>query len=239
FTVGHLPDDAPLHVEGFVRARGTASGGTLHSALGAFSDPQEMVAASKERRALEGKPEGRRVRIDRSGRPRTRLARGWTAPLPTLDPKVVVSSAAKLEQYGPDFSYGHYAAFRHLTSAVGAVGGTAGVMAAARVPALRERLGTLRAPGEGPTEHERTDGCITVRCAGAGGGGGVRALRAGGEPGCRATAGMLAGPALCLWQDDLPEPSGQVTTAVAMGEALIGRLHRAGVEFQVLREFDG
>lgn len=239
FTVGHLPDDAPLHVEGFVRARGTASGGTLHSALGAFSDPQEMVAASKERRALEGKPEGRRVRIDRSGRPRTRLARGWTAPLPTLDPKVVVSSAAKLEQYGPDFSYGHYAAFRHLTSAVGAVGGTAGVMAAAQVPALRERLGTLRAPGEGPTEQQLTDGWFTVHFAGSGGGRRVHTLVSGGEPGYRATSGMLAESALCLWQDDLPETSGQVTTAVAMGEALIGRLHRAGVEFQVLREFDG
>ncbi|WP_017615609.1 saccharopine dehydrogenase family protein [Nocardiopsis salina] len=239
FTVGHLPEDAPLHVEGFVRARGTASGGTLHSALGAFSDPKAMVEASKERRALEGKPEGRRVRIDRSGRPRTKLARGWTAPLPTLDPKVVVSSAAALERYGPEFSYGHYAAFRHLTSAVGAVGGAAGVMAAAQVPALRERLGTLISPGEGPTEQQLTDGWFTVHFAGSGGGRRVHTLVSGGEPGYRATSGMLAESALCLWQDDLPETSGQVTTAVAMGQALIDRLPRAGVEFRVLREFDG
>ncbi|GHD25210.1 saccharopine dehydrogenase [Nocardiopsis kunsanensis] len=238
FTVGYLPDDAPLHVEGFVRARGTASGGTLRSALGAFSDPQEMVAASKERRALEGAPEGRRVRIDRSGRPRTRLARGWTTPLPSLDPKVVVSSAAKSEQYGPDFSYGHYAAFRHLASAVGAVGGAAGVMAAAQVPALRERLGALRTPGEGPTEQQLADGWFTVHFAGSGGGRRVHTLVSGGEPGYRATSGMLAESALCLWQDDLPETSGQVTPAVAMGGALIERLPRAGVEFRLLREFD-
>ncbi|MBE3000986.1 saccharopine dehydrogenase NADP-binding domain-containing protein [Nocardiopsis sp. HNM0947] len=239
FTVGHLPEDVPLHVEGFVRARGTASGGTLHSALGAFGDPKDMVEASKERRALEGRPEGRRVRIDRSGRPRTRLARGWTTPLPTLDPKVVVSSAAALERYGPEFTYGHYAAFRHLTSAVGAVGGAAGVMAAAQVPALRERLGALRAPGEGPTEEQLTDGWFTVHFAGSGGGRRVHTLVSGGEPGYRATSGMLAESALCLWQDNLPETSGQVTTAVAMGQALIDRLPRAGVEFRVLREFDG
>ena len=234
FTVGQLPEGVPLHVEGFVRAKANASGGTLHSALGAFADPGGMLAAARERRALEGVPEGRRIRIDRSGRPRTRLARGWTAPLPTLDPQVVVRSAAALGRYGPDFRYGHYAAFLRLASAVGAVGGAAGLMAAAQVPPLRERLRSLRAPGEGPGEEELAEGWFTVHFSGSGGGRRVYTLVSGGEPGYAATAGMLAESALCLMQDDLPPTSGQVTTAVAMGEALIRRLPRAGVEFRVL-----
>lgn len=237
-TVERLPEGVPLHVEGFVRARGTASGGTFHSALGAFADPGGMRVAARERRALEGRPEGRRVRIDRSGWPRTRLARGWTIPLPSLDPKVVVGSAAALERYGPDFSYGHYAAFRRLPSAVGAAVGAAGLMAGAQVPQLRERLGALRPPGEGPSEQQLAEGWFRVHLAGSGGGRRVHTLVSGGEPGYRATSGMLAESALCLWQDHLPDTSGQVTPAVAMGQALIERLPRAGVEFHVLGEFE-
>ena len=238
FTVGRLPDDVPLHVEGFVRAQGTASGGTLRSAVGAFSDPVGMITAARDRRAVEGGPKGRRVRIDRSGIPRTRLARGWTLPIPSLDPQVVARSAAALERYGPDFSYGHYGAFRHLTSAVGAAGGAAGMMAAAQVPALRERLLSLRSPGEGPSEEQLAGGWFTVHFVGSGGGHQVHTLVSGGEPGYAATSGMLAESALCLWRDEPPRTCGQVTTAVAMGEALIERLPRAGVEFVVLRTFE-
>jgi short subunit dehydrogenase-like uncharacterized protein len=45
---------------------------------------------------------------------------------------------------------------------------------------------------------------------------------------------MLAESALCLAFDELPETSGQVTTAVAMGNALIERLRAGGIVFQVL-----
>jgi short subunit dehydrogenase-like uncharacterized protein len=45
---------------------------------------------------------------------------------------------------------------------------------------------------------------------------------------------MLAEAALCLAHDALPETSGQVTTAQAMGDALILRLDRAGITFRVL-----
>jgi short subunit dehydrogenase-like uncharacterized protein len=45
---------------------------------------------------------------------------------------------------------------------------------------------------------------------------------------------MLSESALCLAQDDLPETAGQVTTAVAMGDALMERLRRAGIAFEVL-----
>jgi short subunit dehydrogenase-like uncharacterized protein len=56
----------------------------------------------------------------------------------------------------------------------------------------------------------------------------------GGDPGYGETSKMLAESALCLAHDNLPETAGQVTTAVAMGDALIGRLQRAGIGFTVL-----
>jgi short subunit dehydrogenase-like uncharacterized protein len=45
---------------------------------------------------------------------------------------------------------------------------------------------------------------------------------------------MLAQSALCLAHDRLPATAGQVTPAVAMGQALIDRLVREGIRFEVL-----
>jgi short subunit dehydrogenase-like uncharacterized protein len=53
----------------------------------------------------------------------------------------------------------------------------------------------------------------------------------GGDPGYGETSKMLAESALCLAHDDLPRRSGQLTPAVAMGQALIDRLQRAGIAF--------
>jgi short subunit dehydrogenase-like uncharacterized protein len=54
----------------------------------------------------------------------------------------------------------------------------------------------------------------------------------GGDPGYDETAKMLAESALCLAHDDLPPTSGQVTTAEAMGDALLNRLINAGIRFE-------
>ncbi len=75
-----------------------------------------------------------------------------------------------------------------------------------------------------------------MRFLGRGGGRRVVTEVAGGDPGYDETAKMFAEAALCFAHDDLPPASGQVTTAVAMGEALTARLMRAGVEFRVLED---
>ncbi len=72
-----------------------------------------------------------------------------------------------------------------------------------------------------------------MRFVGEGGGRRVYTEVSGGDPGYDETAKMLAESALCLALDDLPSTSGQVTTAVAMGDALIGRLRDAGIRFRV------
>ncbi|MFD0821710.1 saccharopine dehydrogenase, partial [Micromonospora zhanjiangensis] len=90
-------------------------------------------------------------------------------------------------------------------------------------------------PGQGPSAERRARSWFTVRFVGTGGGRRVVTEVAGGDPGYDETAKMLAETALSLALDDLPPTAGQVTTAVAMGDALTDRLVRAGLDFRVVR----
>jgi short subunit dehydrogenase-like uncharacterized protein len=45
---------------------------------------------------------------------------------------------------------------------------------------------------------------------------------------------MLAESGMSLAYDDLPKTAGQVTTAEAMGDALLDRLQKAGISFTVV-----
>jgi saccharopine dehydrogenase (NAD+, L-glutamate forming) len=68
---------------------------------------------------------------------------------------------------------------------------------------------------------------------GEGGGQRVVTRVSGGDPGYGETAKMLAESALCLVLDDNPPTSGQVTPAQAMGDALLARLQKAGIVFEI------
>ncbi|WP_030024014.1 saccharopine dehydrogenase family protein [Streptomyces monomycini] len=236
FTVGQLPSGVPLRVDGFVRSNGSISGGTLASALTAASRPLGMVRAARDRQRLEGRPADRTVRAP-LGRPyRNGVVRAWAVPLPTLDSQVVTRSAAGLERYGPDFTYRHFAAVKWLPVAVGGVLGAGAACAVAQVPPARRWLSGRLATGAGPDEERRARSTFSVRFVGEGGGRRVLTEVSGGDPGYDETAKILAEAALSLAFDDLPATSGQVTTAVAMGDALTGRLRRAGITFRVIAE---
>jgi short subunit dehydrogenase-like uncharacterized protein len=231
FTVEQLPEGVPLNVRGFVRAGGKPSGGTFHSAMTGFSRVRQTQQAHKARREVETRENGRRVRLD--ARPHRELGY-WAVPLPTIDPQVVARSARALERYGPEFTYGHYAGVKSLPVALGGVAGVASLFAAAQVPPIRKLLMGRLGPGEGPSEAERGKSWFKVRFVGEGGGKRVLTMVSGGDPGYTETSKMLAESALCLAQDDLPETSGQLTPAVAMGDHLIARLQRAGIAFEVV-----
>jgi short subunit dehydrogenase-like uncharacterized protein len=234
FTVKQLPEGVPIRLEGFVRAGGRPSGGTFQTTVTAFSRIPEITRASRERRRLEPRPEGRRVRGIR-GIPRHEPAvDAWVLPMPTIDPQIVLRSARGLERYGPDFSYGHYFAVRRLPVAAGMVAGMTGMFALAQLPPTRDwLLGRLKS-GEGPTPEQREKSWFKVRFVGRADGKRVVTEVAGGDPGYGETSKMLAESALCLAHDELPSTAGQLTTAIAMGDALIGRLERAGITFSVL-----
>ncbi|MEU6257204.1 saccharopine dehydrogenase NADP-binding domain-containing protein [Streptomyces sp. NPDC047043] len=233
FTVQQLPEGVPLTVDGFVTADATFSGGTFASALNQFSRVRPMWAAERDRKRHEPRLVGRRATAP-TGAPRFAKEVGaWALPLPTIDPQIVRRSAQALERYGPDFRYRHYAAARHLPVAVGGIAAAGGVFAAAQLPPARRWLSDRLKPGDGPSPEKRAKSWFRVRFVGEGGGRRVLTEVAGGDPGYDETAKMFAESALSLAFDDLPPTAGQVTTAVAMGDALTERLRRAGIIFRV------
>ncbi|MFD5720721.1 saccharopine dehydrogenase family protein [Streptomyces sp. NPDC127036] len=233
FTVRQLPEDVPLRVDGFVRSQAMFSGGTFNSALNQFARGPQMIAAARDRRDHEPRLMGRRA-VAPLGAPRFAGEVGaWALPLPTIDAQVVQRSARALERYGPDFRYRHYAAVRRLPVALGGLAGVSALFAAAQLPPARRWLSDRFKPGEGPSAARRAKSWFSVRFVGEGGGRRVFTEVAGGDPGYDETAKMLAEAAMALALDDLPTTSGQVTPAVAMGDALIERLRAAGITFRV------
>ena len=234
FTVNQLPEGVPLSVEGFVSAGGTFSGGTATSAVHIMGRLRQgrQVAAQRGRR--EPKPAGRSVKGVTKPPHRNATAGGWVVPAPTIDPITVLRSARALDRYGPEFRYGHYLTTKRLPTTAGLIAGVGTFVTLAQLPPTRNLLfKALPKAGEGPSEERRATSWFRVRLAGQGGGRRVVTEVTGGDPGYGETSKMLAESALCLAHDDLPDRSGQLTPAVAMGQPLIDRLTAAGIAFTV------
>ena len=227
------PRDVPLDVRGFVRAGGKLSGGTFHSAVErsrAYARPVRRIASAGP------SSRGRSARCRRSRTPRATSARSahgrcrcrrstrrWSsAPRPR-------SSAT-----GPTSPTATTPPSSGCPVALGAVGGVGAVFALAQLPPTRSWLLARMKAGDGPSSEQRERSWFKVRFTGEGGGRRVVTEVSGGDPGYGETAKMLAESALCLATDDLPLTAGQVTTAVAMGDALIGRLRGRGITFELL-----
>ncbi|MEX2105613.1 MAG: saccharopine dehydrogenase NADP-binding domain-containing protein [Solirubrobacterales bacterium] len=234
FTVQQLPEGVPLTVNGYVRSSAHFSGGTYHSAINAFARGRQTLAAAKERRRSEARPPGREVHSSRPGISRVPELGGWAVPLPSIDGAVVRRSAAALDRYGPNFTYGHHLVAKHLGTIAALAGGIGAVALLAPLPPARKLLLKIKSPGEGPSESERSRSWFQVTFVGEGGGERVVTEVSGGDPGYTETSKMLAESGLCLAFDELPPTAGQVTTAVAMGDMLLTRLRKAGIAFQVL-----
>lgn len=239
FTVGQLPIDQALTVRGFVRAGGTLSGGTWHSAIDAFARARQYAGQRRELAAARrNEPDPERwvgsapMRVyweDRIG--------AWACPFPTIDPQIVKRSARALEVYGPDFHYGHFAAVRRLPWLLAGAAGVGGVFVGAQVPPVRRLLKSLRSPGEGPDADQRASGWFEVQfLASAADGTQVHTRVAGGDPGYDETARMLGEAVLCLAHGEAVGRAGGVRTpAIALGRPLIQRLEKyTDVRFEAL-----
>jgi short subunit dehydrogenase-like uncharacterized protein len=233
FTVRQLPSSAPIRLEGFVRAGGTFSGGTYHSAVNAMGRMRHYAQVRRERirregagaRKVAGLPQ--RIRFDKA-------LKTWVVPMPTIDPQIVKRSARALDAYGPDFRYAHYVQVKKLAGVAGLVGGIGALFGLSQLKLTRKWLLARKSAGDGPDEAARRKGWFRVRFRGQAGDRRVVTEVTGGDPGYGETSKMLAESALCLALDDLPKTAGQVTPAVAMGDALIARLQSAGIAFRVV-----
>lgn len=235
FTAKQLASyEGPMVIEGFVRSKGDFSGGTWQSAVNAFGNAR---SASADARAMRTDPgPGRRVRPVPPKIRYEKALSSWVCPLPTIDPQIVLRSAALMpEVFGEDFSYGHYLRVRsavYLGAGLAAVGVMVGL---AQTKPTRELLAKLRPSGEGPSAVKRARHWFEVTMLGRRAGHQVTAIISGGDPGYTETSKMLCESALCLALDEekLPARGGVLTTASAMGDVLLDRLTRAGIGFEV------
>ncbi|MEZ5508812.1 MAG: saccharopine dehydrogenase NADP-binding domain-containing protein [Gammaproteobacteria bacterium] len=227
----------PVKIEGFVEANGTFSGGTWHSAITQFSRLREYAGKRKiwQQKAKSKPSDRRRTRVLSPIIKRCKAFGAWAIPLPTIDPQVVKRTAAERQEFGPDFGYGHYVLTRSLPKGLAGIAAAGGLVALAQVEYTRNKLLKVKDPGQGPSAAQRQKSWFKVHFVGEAAGMHVWTEVSGGDPGYGETAKMLAESALCLALDkNLPAQFGVVTTGVAMGEALIARLQKAGIDFRTL-----
>jgi short subunit dehydrogenase-like uncharacterized protein len=224
---------APVTIEGFVRARGSFSGGTWHSMLEILSNLRGERAERERRRAARSASDVRASQVRARLSYRSDLG-FWALPMPTIDPAVVVRSGELLPEYGPEFRYGHYLALDHALEVAGVLAGVGTVFALAQLKPTKALLQKLKHPGQGPDERTRRNSFFRVIFAGKAAGQEVACEVRGGDPGYGETAKMIAESALCLAFDRarLPGHSGVITPAAAMGNTLIERLQHAGITFR-------
>src|SRR5665213_2425264 len=234
FTVDQLPEDVPLSVRGYVRMKGTLSGGTAASALEIMGRMRQGRTIHDIRLQVEPELVDRTVTVATGKVGRDAATGWWVVPMPTIDPLIVAESARLLPRYGPDFTYAHFMATEGPLATAATIGGIGALLTAAQFPPARRALARLRPSGTGPTTAQREQAWFRVRFVGDGGGARVVTEVAGGDPGYTETSKMIGEAALCLALDDLPTSVGQVTTASAMGPALRTRLEAAGITFTVL-----
>ncbi|MFK7898995.1 MAG: trans-acting enoyl reductase family protein [Myxococcota bacterium] len=233
-----------LRVKGF---SGAASGGTIASMLGMLEEAEgnpEVQRAMSAPYSLN--PEGEQWGPDRAERSSPAFdadLQQWTAPfvMATINTKVVRRSNALLDYaYGEEFRYdeamltgrGPAGLAKAAAMSVGS-----GVMTAAMSlgPLRRFAADRVPQPGDGPSADEREAGYFDLRLRGRSQDGIVLRARVRGDrdPGYGSTSRMLAESAVCLAQDDLEVEGGLWTPASAMGDALLERLPKAGVTFEI------
>jgi saccharopine dehydrogenase (NAD+, L-glutamate forming) len=229
FTAELLPPDAPMSIDAYVRSRGTFSGGTWHSAIHAFA---------KGTRGASKLPRESSTRTAKGAPMRIHFVKelsSWAVPLPTIDPQIVLRSAAMCPEFGPALRYGHWARVQRFTTVAAGIAGIGALVLLAQAKPTRDFLLGRVSPGDGPSEERRKKSWFEVTFVGQGGGKKVVTAVSGGDPGYDETAKMISESALCLALDrqKLTGPTGVVTTAAAMGSVLRERLVKAGMRFHV------
>jgi len=170
--------------------------------------------------------------------------RMWTTPfiMAGCNTRVVRRSHALLGYpWGRDFSYAEaMGTGRGLRGWFRAqlMRGLLGLLVSVMVIPWTRKLAlgrVLPLPGEGPSEAERNRGRFSARVVGSRDGSELAVDVIGdGDPGYLATSRMLAQTAAALAKDELPARYGVLTPGGFMADALLARLPRVGVRFEVV-----
>ena len=225
--------DGPVTAEGAVAFSAKFSGGTWRSALEAFARPGANQRSQRDAQVRLKQWYPRKVGGLAPKPHKDEALGGWLAPMPTIDPMVVMRSARALDDYGPEFRYGHYLVTGGLGKLIGGAAGVGGLVLAAQIGPLRRRLMKLNPAGQGPDEATRARSWFQVRVRARCGDSEVLCRVSGGDPGYDETAKMLSETLMGLALDEgYPMHTGVVTPVMALGDRLIDRLEAAGMLFE-------
>lgn len=230
-----LPNDEKKTVRGYVKTRGSVSGGTWQTLVSSLANFREIQKKRKGRARIKA-TNGRKVKKLDKGVHRIEALGGWAMPLPTIDPEIVGRSAKFMDEFGPEFRYGHFLRLKSLPQVAAVGAGGIGTFALAQLGPTRKLLEDYRKSGDGPDKEARDKSFFEVTFFGESASGKSRAVVSGGDPGYDETAKMLAESALSLALDEnLPERFGVLTPASGIGQALIDRLNAAGMRLESKR----
>jgi len=254
-VVRHLQREwgvACKHVNAYFQAYGGFNGGTLASAFNLY-DSQGM-AQMNQPFLLNPFPLPPQTEADQNRDPVVPVfdsdLNTWVAPffMGPVNTRIVRRSSALYDQwqepYGSHFSYQEYLKFDEPLAWLKATGVTAGLalfMGVLQPPQVRSLLQPfLPQPGTGPSEQTMNEGWFSCELIGtAVDGRKMRGLiRDQGDPGNRATVKFVCESALslALQLDRLPggqRRGGILTPATGLGDVLIERLRRAGMNVEV------
>ncbi|MDC0243843.1 saccharopine dehydrogenase NADP-binding domain-containing protein [Pseudomonadota bacterium] len=234
-------------IESFHSYEGGASGGTLETmfSMGELDLGDDLTNPFLLNPEDSYSDEQMQLSSDRVGIAKKSEINAWSGPfiMATANTRVVRRTEALLalrqESYGPDFTYQEHAFHKSWWSAAKSLVLTGLSVLILLSPLKRLVKPFLPKPGEGPSETVQENGWFDCKFIVEANDGtkSVFNMNGKGDPGYKVTSKLVSECALCLIedQDTLPgggEYGGILTSASGLGESLIARLKRVGINFE-------
>jgi len=234
-------------IESFHSYEGGASGGTLETmfSMGELDLGDDLTNPFLLNPEDSYSDEQMQLSSDRVGIAKKSEINAWSGPfiMATANTRVVRRTEALLalrqESYGPDFTYQEHAFHKSWWSAAKSLVLTGLSVLILLSPLKRLVKPFLPKPGEGPSETVQENGWFDCKFIVEANDGtkSVFNMNGKGDPGYKVTSKLVSECALCLIedQDSLPggsEYGGILTSASGLGESLITRLKRVGINFE-------
>ena len=234
-------------IESFHSYEGGASGGTLETmfSMGELDLGDDLTNPFLLNPEDSYSDEQMQLSSDRVGIAKKPEINAWSGPfiMATANTRVVRRTEALLalrqESYGSDFTYQEHAFHKSWWSAAKSLVLTGLSVLVLLSPLKRLVKPFLPKPGEGPSESVQENGWFDCKFIVEADDGtkSVFNMNGKGDPGYKVTSKLVSECALCLIedQDTLPggsEYGGILTSASGLGESLIARLKRVGINFE-------
>ena len=234
-------------IESFHSYEGGASGGTLETmfSMGELDLGDDLTNPFLLNPEDSYSDEQMQLSSDRVGIAKKSEINAWSGPfiMATANTRVVRRTEALLalrqESYGSDFTYQEHAFHKSWWSAAKSLVLTGLSVLVLLSPLKRLVKPFLPKPGEGPSESIQENGWFDCKFIVEADDGtkSVFNMNGKGDPGYKVTSKLVSECALCLIedQDTLPggsEYGGILTSASGLGESLIARLKRVGINFE-------